>query len=77
MLDEFVEVEDLFVLPEWMGRGLGRALVDDVVVAAKARGALGVEVTANHHALAFLQQARLRLRPRGHDAVRQRAAPAS
>ena len=53
MLDEFVEVEDLFVLPEWMGRGLGRALVEDIVAAAEARGALRVEVTANHHALAF------------------------
>ena len=53
LFDEFVEVEDLFVHPEWMGRGLGRALVDDIVAAAEGRGAQRVEVIANPHALGF------------------------
>lgn len=53
VFDRVVEVEDLFVHPEWTGRGLGRALVDDIVAAAEARGAQRLEVTANPHALGF------------------------
>jgi GNAT superfamily N-acetyltransferase len=48
-----VELEDLFVDPEWMRRGIGRALVLDVVATAQARGSRRIEVTANEHARAF------------------------
>src|SRR5690242_8306307 len=48
-----VEVEDLFVDPDFMRRGVATALVDDVVEHATAAGIARVEVSANHHALAF------------------------
>ena len=47
------ELEDLFVDPEWMGRGAGRALVEDLVAMARRRGIRRIEVTANQHARAF------------------------
>jgi GNAT superfamily N-acetyltransferase len=47
------EVEDLFVDPDWMRHGAGRALVADLITQARARGVRRVEVTANEHALAF------------------------
>jgi GNAT superfamily N-acetyltransferase len=52
-----LELEDLFVDPDWMRRGVGRALVEDVVAAARRRGVLRVTVTANEHALAFYERA--------------------
>ncbi|MFZ6003678.1 MAG: GNAT family N-acetyltransferase [Actinomycetota bacterium] len=51
-----VEITALFVEPDWMGRGVGRALVADLVSAATSRGAAAIEVTANEHALAFYQR---------------------
>ena len=48
-----VELEDLFVDPDQMLRGVGRALVRDVVAIASSRGANRVEVTANQEARAF------------------------
>jgi GNAT superfamily N-acetyltransferase len=48
-----VELEDLFVDPEWMRRGIGRALVLDIVATTQARGTRRIEVTANEHARAF------------------------
>ena len=50
------EIEDLFVDPEWMRRGIGRALVLDLIAIARSRGARRVEVTANEHALAFYER---------------------
>jgi GNAT superfamily N-acetyltransferase len=47
-----IELEDLFVDPDWMRRGVGRALVDDVIASLPA-GSPPLEVTANPHALAF------------------------
>lgn len=47
------EVEDLFVDPEWMRRGIGRALVEDVAAVAQALGWVFLEVDANPHALSF------------------------
>jgi GNAT superfamily N-acetyltransferase len=44
----YLELEDLFVDPDFMRRGIATALIDDV----KQRG-LPVEVSANEHALAF------------------------
>jgi len=52
-----VEIEDLFVEPRWMRRGIGRALVLDMIAIARGRGTGRVEVTANPHALAFYEKA--------------------
>lgn len=52
-----VEIEDLFVDPEWMRQGIGRALVLDLIASARGRGIGRVEVTANQHALAFYEKA--------------------
>ena len=54
--DDF-EIEDLFVEPGWMRRGIGRALVLDMIAIARGRGIGRVEVTANPHALAFYEKA--------------------
>jgi GNAT superfamily N-acetyltransferase len=54
--DDF-EIEDMFVEPEWMRRGIGRALVLDMIAIARGRGIGRVEVTANPHALAFYEKA--------------------
>jgi GNAT superfamily N-acetyltransferase len=51
-----LELEDLFVDPDWMRRGVGRALVRDVVGIARRRGFLQVEVIANPHALGFYER---------------------
>jgi GNAT superfamily N-acetyltransferase len=48
-----IELEDLFVDPDWMMHGAGRALVLDVAGIAHERGVRRVEVTANQHARAF------------------------
>jgi GNAT superfamily N-acetyltransferase len=48
-----IELEDLFVDPAWMGRGAGRALVEDLVAMARRCGIRRIEVTANPHAQAF------------------------
>lgn len=50
---EVVELEDLFVDPDWMEKGVGRALVEDLAGAAAAAGRRRIEVDANPHALAF------------------------
>jgi GNAT superfamily N-acetyltransferase len=52
-----VEIEDLFVDPDRMRRGIGRALVLDLIAIAHGHGVRRVEVTANQHALAFYQKA--------------------
>jgi len=49
------ELEDLFVDPDWIRRGVGRALVGDTVAAARAEGVTRIEVTANSHARAFYE----------------------
>ena len=47
------ELEDLFVDPGWMRRGIATALVERVAGVVRARGAQRLEVTANVHALGF------------------------
>src|SRR4051794_20178855 len=53
--DDALELEQLFVDPDWMRRGVGRALIADVVAAARQRGLTRISVTANVHALAFYE----------------------
>jgi len=49
------ELEDLFVDPDWMRRGIGRKLVLDVVESAREEGLSRIQVTANPHALRFYE----------------------
>jgi GNAT superfamily N-acetyltransferase len=51
-----VELDDLFVDPDWMGHGVGQALVLDALATARRQGFVRVEVTANPHALGFYQR---------------------
>ena len=53
---DIFEIEDLFVDPERMGQGIGRALVLDLIAIARGHGVGRVEVTANQHALAFYER---------------------
>ena len=48
-----LEVEDLFVDPDWMRTGVASRLVEDVVATARRNGVRRIEVTANPHANAF------------------------
>ena len=52
-IEQVLELEDLFVDPDWMRRGVGRHLLRDVVAVAAREHVQRVEVTANPHALAF------------------------
>ena len=47
------ELDDLFVDPDWMRRGIATALVLDALAHAREQEVTGIEVTANGHALAF------------------------
>jgi GNAT superfamily N-acetyltransferase len=55
MTGDALELDDLFVDPGWMRQGAGRALVLDIIAIARKHGVRRVEVTANHHALAFYE----------------------
>jgi len=44
------EMGDLYVLPEWRGRGVSQALVAAVETLLKERGATGYQVTVTPHA---------------------------
>jgi GNAT superfamily N-acetyltransferase len=50
-------LEDLFVEPGWMRRGIARALVECIAGVLRARAVQRLEVTANPHALGFYQAA--------------------
>ena len=52
-----VELEDLFVDPDYMRRGIAAALVNRIAEVLRARGAERLEVTANPHALGFYRAA--------------------
>jgi N-acetylglutamate synthase-like GNAT family acetyltransferase len=49
------ELEDLFVDPDWMRRGIATALVLDALAGAREQEVMRIEVTANGHALAFYE----------------------
>jgi len=51
-----VELDDLFVEPDAMGRGVGRLLVADVVSRAAAAQATCIEVTANPNVVGFYER---------------------
>jgi predicted N-acetyltransferase YhbS len=55
--DNAFELEDLFVDPRWMRKGIGLALVRDAAATARAQGVSRIEVTANPHAMAFYERA--------------------
>ena len=48
-----IELEDLFVDPGYMRRGIAAALINRIVEVLRARGVERLEVTANPHALGF------------------------
>jgi GNAT superfamily N-acetyltransferase len=52
-----IELEDLFVDPGWMRRGIATALVKRIADVLRARGVERLEVTANPHALGFYRAA--------------------
>ena len=50
------EVDDVFVDPGWLRRGIGRRLVGDMTATAAAAGHGALEVDANPAALAFYER---------------------
>lgn len=56
MTSTAIELDDLFVHPDWMGRGIGRELVHDVVTQAQRKGAHRIEVTAGNAVVGFYAQ---------------------
>ena len=52
-----IELEDLFVDPDWRRRGIAAALVSYIVDVLRARGVRWLEVTANPHAEGFYSAA--------------------
>ena len=52
-----VEIEDLFVAPDWMRRGVGTALIEHVGAQARRAGRRHLKVDANTHALEFYARA--------------------
>jgi GNAT superfamily N-acetyltransferase len=52
-----IELEDLFVDPGYMRRGIAAALVNRVAGVLRVRGVERLEVTANPHALGFYRAA--------------------
>ena len=52
-----IELEDLFVDPDWRRRGIATGLVSCIVDVLRARGVQCLEVTANPHAQGFYSAA--------------------
>jgi GNAT superfamily N-acetyltransferase len=54
-VDGSVELDDLFVDPDAMRRGIGRALVAEAAARARSSGCFRIDVTANPDARAFYE----------------------
>ena len=52
-----IELDDLFVDPDWQRRGAARQLVAQIVIEAAAERVKRIDVTANDHALPFYRSA--------------------
>jgi len=48
-------LDDLWILPAFMGQGIGRSLFQHAVSQARSFGALSIELDADPHALAFYE----------------------
>ena len=57
-----LRLEHLWVLPNWMGQGIGRALFRHAAERAAARGARGLTIEADPNAEPFSPRAQFRLR---------------
>jgi GNAT superfamily N-acetyltransferase len=55
-VDGACELDAIFVEPELMGAGVGRALIEDAVARARDWGASHIDVIANPDALAFYER---------------------
>jgi ribosomal protein S18 acetylase RimI-like enzyme len=55
------ELDDLFVDPDSMGRGIGRLLVEDLAARATAAGARRINVIANPRAVGFYKRLGFRI----------------
>jgi GNAT superfamily N-acetyltransferase len=66
-----VELEDLFVHPDWTRRGVATILIADLVELSRAAGASIITVIANSHAMAFYVSVGFR----GSDPVETRFEP--
>ena len=53
LVDGVLDLQDLFVDPDWMRHGMGRDLVQDAAAFAAERGFEAIAVTANPHAFFF------------------------
>ncbi|MGO9876478.1 MAG: GNAT family N-acetyltransferase [Acidimicrobiia bacterium] len=53
---DIIELDDLFVDPDWTRRGIAHELIRDAEAIAHSAGARRIEVTANNHALAFYER---------------------
>ena len=53
LVDGILDLQDLFVDPDWMRQGIGSHLVQDAAVIASERGFQSIAVTANPHACFF------------------------
>ncbi len=53
LVDDVLELQDLFVDPDWMRHGIGHDLVRDAAAFAAERGFEAIAVTANPHAYSF------------------------
>jgi GNAT superfamily N-acetyltransferase len=56
VVTEGLELDDLFVDPDWMRRGIARALVTDAIEIARDRRIGRIVVTGNDHALGFYER---------------------
>jgi len=54
--DHWLELDDLFVDPDWGRRGIARDLVSDASAIARECGVDHIEVTANVHAAGFYER---------------------